>query len=110
MTDNKEKLERLRQVRAGHGGDVTRKVKKAEQILNVSQDVAEIPEKEGSRLSVIRQLLEQKQKILQRYDEDILNVWNVKNIAKEIEDSDEIISKTYKNTKAKLAKVTNGKI
>ena len=56
MTDNKEKLERLRQVRAGHRGDVTRKVKEAEQILNVLQDVAEIPEKEGSCLSVIRQL------------------------------------------------------
>ena len=88
MTDNKEKLECLRQVRAGHREDVTRKVKEAEQILNVLQ--AEIPEKEGSHtssFSVIHQLLEQKQKILQRYDEDILNVCNVENIAKEIEDS-----------------------
>ena len=61
--------------------------------MNVLQDVAEIPEKEGSRLSVIHQLLEQRQKILQRYDEDILNVCNVENIAKEKEESDEIISK-----------------
>ena len=68
MTDNKEKTERLRQVRAGHREDVTRKVKEAKRILNVLQDVAEIPEKEGSHLSVIRQLLEQKQKILQRND------------------------------------------
>ena len=93
MTDNKEKLERLRQVRTGHRGDVTRKLKEAEQILNVLQDVAEIPEKEGSCLSVIRHLLERKQKILHRYNEDILNVCNVENIAKGIEDSDEIISK-----------------
>ena len=61
--------------------------------MNVLQDVAEIPEKEGSRLSVIHQLLEQKQNILQRYDDDILNVYNVENIAKEIEGSDEIIFK-----------------
>ena len=89
MAEEKEKLDRLKAKRGGHKGSVTKKIEEAEQTLHLINEKQEVTDDDRSRLNVLYQILEQKQKVLQVYDEEILDLCAVEAIDKEIEDADE---------------------
>ena len=68
---------------------MTKKIKEAEQTLHLINEKQEVTDDDRSRLNVLYQILQQKQKVLQVYDEDILDLCAVEAIDKEIEDADE---------------------
>ena len=82
-------LERSRAVRRGHRGVVTKLVHEAEGILRDET----IDSEQRSRLSVIKQQLEGKLKLLHDMDRDILNRCEVDTIETEIDESELVIAK-----------------
>ena len=82
-------LERSRAVRRGHRGVVTKLVHEAEGILRDETMDSE----QRSRLSVIKQQLEGKLKLLNDMDRDILNRCEVDTIETEIDESELVIAK-----------------
>ena len=97
----KEKYDRLRAKRGGHRGVCTRLAKEAEQVVQ-SQDEENI-----DRSEVIHSLLSEKLKILNKLDEEILGLCEVKDIEREIEESSEIIARILNATK-KIEKYKRG--
>ena len=89
----KEKLDRLRGKTGGHKGSVTKKIKEAQQLLDKITESQEVSDNDRSCLNVLRQILEQKQKVLQGNDEEILDLCPVAAIDKEIDEADEANSK-----------------
>ena len=89
MAEEKEKLDRLKAKRGGHKGSVMKKIKEAEQTLHLINEKQEVTDDDRSRLNVLYQILEQKQKVLQVYDKEILDLYAVEAIDKELEDADE---------------------
>ena len=87
---HKEKLERLKASRGAHRGAVTKVIKEVEKILGPIENTAPLEPAAASRLNVLRLTLEQKQRLLERYDQEILDVCEVENIEKEIGDSDAV--------------------
>lgn len=82
-------LERLRAVRGGHRGVVTRLVKEAEVIL---REETPTPEQRG-QLTVIKQQLEGKLNLLRDMDEKIMNLCELDAIETEINESETIVAK-----------------
>ena len=66
-----------------------KKIKEAEQTLHLRNEKQEVIDDDGSCLNVLYPIVEQKQKALQVYDEEILDLCAVEAIDKEIEDADE---------------------
>ena len=87
---HKEKLERLKASRGAHRGSVTKVNKEVEKILGPIENTAPLEPAAASRLNILRLTLEQKQRLLERYDQEILDVCEVENIEKEIGDSDTV--------------------
>ena len=88
----KEKRDRLKAKRGGHKGSVTKKIKEAEQALGIINEKNELTDEDRNRLNVLHQILEQKQKVLLGYNEEILDLCDLDIIDKE-EESDEANSK-----------------
>ena len=82
-------LERSRAVRRGHRGVVTKLVHEAEGILRDET----VDTEQRSRLSVIKQQLEGKLKLLNDMDRDILDRCEVDAIETEIDESELVIAK-----------------
>ena len=89
----KEKLERLKAKRGGNRAAVTKKLNEEKELLDGLQQNQEAAETHKSHSKVVRQFLEQKQKILHEYDEQILDLCQVANIEKEIDEADELHAK-----------------
>ena len=89
----KEKLDWLKAKRGGHKESVTKKIKEAEQALGIINEKNELTDEDRNRLNVLHLILEQKQKVLQGYNEEILDLCDLDVIDKEIEESDEANSK-----------------
>ena len=68
---------------------MTEKIKEAEQTLHLINETQEVTDDDRSRLNVLYQILERKQKVLQVYNEEILDLCAVEAIDKETEDADE---------------------
>ena len=83
---SEENIERLKAKRRGHRGVATKLIQEAKAII----ESPEISNLNRSRLKIIDGLLDEKQKILQGMDEDVLNSCKIDEIEKEIEDSDTI--------------------
>ena len=87
MSEAKERLDRLRAKRGGHRGVCTKLVKEAEE-LAISPENGDI-----SRCEIIKSLLQEKLKILNDIDEEILGLCDIKEIESEIEESTEIVAR-----------------
>ena len=98
----KEKLDRLKAKKGGHKGSVSKKIKEAEQALGIITEKNELTDEDRNSLNVLHWILEQKQKVLQGYNEEILDLYDLDVIDKEIEESDEANSKIVEI----LAKIT----
>ena len=94
----KEKLERLRRKIGGHEGSVTKKKRGSTTVRQDNRGSQEVSDNGRSRLNVLRQILEQKQKLLEGYDEEILDLCPVAAIDKEIDEADEANSKNCRNS------------
>ena len=70
----KEKIERLKSIRAGHRGVVTRHINEAKTILEHRRE----PEK---------------QKTLSKIDQEVLEIFKLTEIKREIQESENIVSK-----------------
>jgi hypothetical protein len=95
MSEAKEKLERLRAKRGGHRGVCTKLQKEAEELVLQPFD------KNGdivNRCEMIQGMLEEKRKLLETIDEEILALCDVKDISTEIEESAEIVARILKAT------------
>ncbi len=86
---SEENIERLKAKRRGHRGVATKLIQEAKAII----ESPEISNLNRSRLKIIDGLLDEKQKMLQGMDEDVLNSCKIDEIEKEIEDSDTIRSR-----------------
>ena len=75
-----EKLERLTAKRGGNRAAVTKKLNEEKELLDGLQQNQEAAKMHKSHLKVVRQFLEQKQKILHEYDEQILDLCQVADI------------------------------
>jgi len=85
-----ESLERLRAIRGGNRGVVTKLVNEAEEILIVTTPLERA---QKSRISVISQQLDNKLKMLNDIDKDILGKCEVSVIPTELEESETVTSK-----------------
>ena len=100
MSEAKENLERLRAKRGGHRGVCTKLQKEADElVLQAFDENDEIV----NRCEIIQGMLEEKRKLLERIDEDILALCDVKDIPAEIEESAEVVTRLLKAT-TKLGK------
>ena len=84
---NEEKLKRLRAMRSGNRGVVTKYIKEAIELIKVGEDSGR------GRLCTIASLLSDKTDLLKQLDKEILELCDVKDIAREIEESDEVSSR-----------------
>ena len=84
-----EKLSRLKAIRGGHRGVVTKYEKEATTIIANETSTKE----DVSRIQVIQCLLEEKLKILNTIDQEVLTLCNEGEIEKEIEDSESIVAR-----------------
>ena len=82
------KLERLKNKRKGHRGVVSRLINEATPILE-----GESNEKVANRLRTISSKLEEKLQLLQTFDESLMSLIDVKEIEKDIMESDLITDK-----------------
>ena len=87
MTD----LARKRAIRAEHRGVITKLTKKADSILNNDEELE--AESSKTRLQTINTMLSDKLKIVKELDEQVLSLCEVKDISREIEEADDIISR-----------------
>ena len=87
MAENKDMLARLKAVRAGNRGVITKLSKESEYILK-AEDVDE------GRLQTISGLLDEKLRLIKDLDAQVLNLCELDDIVPEIEEADEVISRT----------------
>ena len=87
--EQRKRLDRLRAVRGGHRGVLTKLAKEVDDLLadeTLSNDSA-------ARLNVIREQLEGKMKILTNLDGEIVSLCQVDDITRKIDESEGIIAK-----------------
>ena len=82
-----ENLPRLRAMRAGNKGVVTKLIGEAETILD---GIHPLEEKARNRLARIEKVLKEKSELIHDLDEKIIAVCNVEDIEKEIEDAEDL--------------------
>ena len=87
MAETKEKLDRLRAKQGGHRGVCTKLITKE------TDEIVHATVIDYDRCEVIRALLEEKSKILNDIDEEILGICEVANIGAEIEESTEVMAR-----------------
>ena len=86
-TDPKETLSRLRSMRGGHRGTVTRLEKEVDELLNNASAF------DVNRLQVIDRQLEVKLTTLDKLDTDIQNHCDLEQLTQEIEESDHVTAR-----------------
>ena len=86
MTDKNENLARVRAIRGGNRGVITKLTNEAEELC------AAQPLNEG-RLETIAHLLETKLKLIKALDEEVVSTCGIEDIEREIEEPDEIESR-----------------
>ena len=91
----KAKLERLKAIRAGHRGVVTKAIKESEEILGTTP----ITEENISRLHILDQQLRSKLSTLRQLGQEFLSICDVKDIEHEIIESEDVEVKTINKTK-----------
>ena len=101
MSETKESLDRLRAKRGGHRGVSTKLVKESEELVK-SQDDGDV-----GRCEIIKGLLQEKLKILNDIDDEILELCSVDDIEREIEESAEVVVRILHAIK-KIEGVTQG--
>jgi len=84
-------LERLKAVRSANWGVVTNLAHEVDEIIGDT-----VAEEKVGHLKVIVEQLRTKLSVLQKFDDDILGVCDVKDIEHEIEESEEISAKIFK--------------
>ena len=100
MPEAKENLERLRARRGGHRGVCTKLQKEAAELVlqAINEDDDTI-----NRCEIIQSMLEEKRRLLEKIDEEILALCDVKDIPAEIEESAEVVARIL-NTTTKLGR------
>ena len=101
----RKRLDRLRAVRGGHRGVLTKLAKEVDDLLadeTLSNDSA-------ARLNVIREQLEGKMKVLTNLDGEIVSLCQVDDITREIDESEGIITKLIE-CKRKIASVMSNPV
>ena len=86
MTELKEKLTRIRAVRGGNRGVITKLINEAEGLLK-----EELLER--GRLNTINGLLEEKLRFVKELDEKIIEICEVVDISSEIDEAEELVSR-----------------
>ena len=86
MTDKNENLARVRAIRGGNRGVITKLTNEAEELCEAQ------PLNEG-RLETIAHLLKTKLKLIKALDEEVVSTCGIEDIEREIEESDEIESR-----------------
>ena len=104
----KEKMERLKSIRAGHRGVVTRHINEAKTILENRHELGHVEEEltvaQMDRLNLIRLLLLEKQNTLSKIDQEVLELCELTEIEREIQESENIVSKILE-TKQQIEEV-----
>ena len=103
--EQRKRLDRLRAVRGGHRGVLTKLTKEVDNLLadeTLSNDFA-------ARLNVIREQLEGKMKVLTNLNYEIVSLCQVDNITREIDESEGIIAKLIE-CKRKIAIVMSNPV
>ena len=104
----KEKIERLRSIRAGHRGVVTWHINEAKTISKCRREPGRVEEEltiaQVDRLNLISLLLPEKQKTLSKIDQEMLELCELTEIECEIQESENIISKILE-TKQQIEEV-----
>ena len=104
----KEKIERLKSIRAGDRGVVTRHINEAKTILENRRELGHVEEEltvaQVDRLNVISLLLLEKQKTLSKIDQEVLELCELTEIECEIQESENIVSKILE-TKQQIEEV-----
>ena len=95
-------------VRAGHRGVVTRHINEAKTILENRREHGHVEEEltvaQVDRLNVISLLLLEKQKTLSKIDQEVLELCELTEIEREIQESENIVSKNLE-TKQQIKEV-----
>ncbi|XP_028409239.1 uncharacterized protein LOC114531823 [Dendronephthya gigantea] len=97
-----EKFKRLKAIRAGNRGVLTKYTKEAMELLNGEERSTFISE----RLNTVGRLLNEKIEKVRDLDSQILELCDVAEIVQEIEESEEVYSRAC-DVKAKITKFTN---
>ena len=100
MSKAKENLERLRARRGSHRGVCTKLQKEADEL--VLQDFNENDDT-VNRCEIIQSMLEEKRRLLEKIDEEILALCDVKDIPAEIEEPADVVARIL-NTTTKLGR------
>ena len=100
MSEAKENLERLRARRGGHRGVCTKLQREADELVLLNSDEND---DNVNRCEIVQGMLEEKRKLLEKIDEEILALCDVKDIPVDIEESAEVVSRILKAT-TKLAR------
>ena len=110
MMETDEKLKRLKAIRSGNRGVVTKYIKEAIELLNDEDKSTDTTD----RLNTIEKLLTEKVELLKELDVKILDMSDVENIVQEINETEEVYSRVC-DVRVKISKfssesmVTNGK-
>ena len=91
--DLKEKLDRLRAIRAANHGVITKRVNDVNEILQTVDANETLNEEQAKRLDVINRLLEGKLKALQDIDQNILSLCEIEVIPNEIKESERVVAR-----------------
>lgn len=85
----KEKLERVKAIRAANRGVITKKITDVHAILNGGT----LNEDQGKALEILDRLLDSKLKTVQELDQSVLSLCGLDSIQGEIEDSEKVLEK-----------------
>ncbi len=102
MAENDEKLKRLKAIRSGNRAVVTKYTKEAVELLNEEEKSVATSE----RLSTISDLLSEKIGLLKQLDSQILDICDVADIVREIEETEEVYSRAC-DIRVKVTKFTS---
>ena len=105
MAENEEKLKRLKAIRSGNRGVVTKYTKEAIELLNGEDKSTTVSE----RLNTIRSLLNEKIERLKELDCQILDLCDAADIVKDIDETEEVYSRVC-DVQVKITKFTSESI
>ncbi len=105
MAENEEKLKRLKAIRSGNRGVVTKYTKEAIELLNGEDKSTTVSE----RLNTIGSLLNEKIERLKELDCQILDLCDVADIVKDIDETEEVYSRVC-DVQVKITKFTSESI
>ena len=102
MAENDEKWKRLKAIRSGNRAVVTKYTKEAVELLNEEENSVATNE----RLSTISDLLSEKIGLLKQLDSQILDLCDVADIVREVEETEEVCSRAC-DIRVKVTKFTS---